>query len=100
MSLQDYQHWADAATEGFEKAGKFLYAQKFFAARDLPYRTQLTPLAGIFALLQDRADTDGVRAKLAQWYWCGVFGELYGSATETRFALDLPDVLTWLEGGA
>jgi hypothetical protein len=28
-----------------------------------------------------------------------VFGELYGSATETRFALDLPDVLTWIEGG-
>ncbi len=99
LSLHDYQRWADAATEGFEKAGKFLYAQKFFAARDLPYRTQLTPLAGIFALLQDRADTDGVRAKLAQWYWCGVFGELYGSATETRFALDLPDVLTWIEGG-
>ena len=49
--------------------------------------------------MQDRADTDGVRAKLAQWYWCGVFGELYGSATETRFALDLPDVLTWIEGG-
>jgi hypothetical protein len=100
LSLNDYQHWADAATEGFEKAGKFLYGQQFFAARDLPYRTQLIPLAAIFALLQERADTDGVRSKIAQWYWCGVFGELYGSATETRFARDLPDVLTWIDGGA
>jgi hypothetical protein len=24
-----------------------------------------------------------------QWYWCGVFGELYGSANETRYALDI-----------
>lgn len=99
LSLDDYRHWADAATGGFEKAGKFLYGQKFFAARDLPYRTQLIPLAAIFALLQERAETDGVRSKIAQWYWCGVFGELYGSATETRFARDLPDVLTWLDGG-
>ena len=30
------------------------------------------------------------RQKLLRWYWCGVFGELYGSANETRFGLDLP----------
>jgi len=28
-----------------------------------------------------------------------VFGELYGSATETRFARDLPEVLAWIAGG-
>ena len=32
-----------------------------------------------------------------QWYWCGVFGELYGSANETRYALDLPQVVDWIE---
>lgn len=75
-----------------------LYGQKIFAARDLPYRTQLTPLAAILAILGDRADNDGVRAKLARWYWCGVFGELYGGAIETRFAKDLPEVLNWIDG--
>ena len=32
-----------------------------------------------------------------QWFWCGVFGELYGSANETRYALDLPQVVDWIE---
>ena len=26
-----------------------------------------------------------------QWFWSGVFGELYGGANETRFALDMPE---------
>ena len=34
-----------------------------------------------------------------RWYWCGVFGELYGGANETRFALDLPEVIDWIDGG-
>jgi len=99
LSLSDYQTWAELATQGFEKAAKFLYSQKIFSARDLPYRTQLVPLAAIFSVLGDLADNDGIRSKLAQWYWCGVLGELYGSAVETRFAKDLPEVLEWINGG-
>lgn len=99
LTLDDYQAWANATTEGFERAGKLLYLQKFFTARDLPYRTQLTPLAAILAVLKDRADNFGERARLVQWYWCGVFGELYGGAIETRFAKDFPEVLNWIDGG-
>jgi len=98
LPLSDYQTWAEVATQGFEKAAKFLYSQKIFSARDLPYRTQLVPLAAIFSVLGDLADNDGVRSKLAQWYWCGVLGELYGSAVETRFARDLQEVLAWIDG--
>jgi hypothetical protein len=36
---------------------------------------------------------------LLRWYWCGVFGELYGGANETRFGMDLPDVVQWIDGG-
>ncbi|WP_338463065.1 hypothetical protein V5G20_01680 [Brevibacillus borstelensis] len=68
LSLIEYQTWAEQATQGFEKVAKFLYAQRIFAARDLPYRTQTVPLAAIFAVLGDRADNDGIRTKLAQWY--------------------------------
>ena len=33
---------------------------------------------------------------LKQWYWCGVFGELYGSANETRYANDIVQVIKWI----
>jgi hypothetical protein len=99
LSLKDYRRWADPVTAGFEEAAKFLFAEKIFADRDLPYTTQVGPLAAIFAVLGQRAANAAVRTRLAHWYWCGVFGELYGSATETRFARDLPDVVEWSKGG-
>ena len=99
LTLADYRAWAEPITKGFEKAARLLYSQKIFTARDLPYRTQLVPLAALFTALGSRADNDGVRAKLLRWYWCGVFGELYGGSIETRFAKDLPDVLSWIDGG-
>ena len=37
---------------------------------------------------------------LVRWYWNGVFGELYGSAVETRIARDFMEVPVWLKGGA
>jgi hypothetical protein len=99
LTVDDYKAYADAATDGFVKAAKFLHQQKIFTSRDLPYRTQLVPLASVFAHLKDIAENDGVRQKLARWYWCGVFGELYGSAIESRFAKDLPEVVAWIGGG-
>ena len=35
---------------------------------------------------------------MARWYWCGVLGELYGGAIETRFARDLPEVAAFVHG--
>lgn len=98
LELKDYQAWADKVIGGFIKAVRLLHRQNIFEARDLPYRTQLTPLAAIMAILGERAENDGVLSKLARWYWCGVFGELYGGAIETRFARDLPEVLAWIDG--
>lgn len=41
-----------------------------------------------------------VKSMVKQWFWCGVFGELYGSASETRFANDITQVVRWItEGG-
>jgi hypothetical protein len=99
LTVIDYCKWSDRVTAGFEVAAKFLHSLRVYDGRDLPYTTQLVPLAAIFAALGDRADKDGVRAKVARWYWCGVFGELYGGATDTRFAKDLPEVLAWVEDG-
>ena len=101
LTLSEYQRWADPVMQGFRLAAKLLHGQKFFTVRDLPYRTQLVPLAATLAVLDEagRADSLDTRQKLAQWFWCGVFGELYSSATETRFAKDLPELLGWLAGG-
>lgn len=99
LSLPDYKHWAEPVTQGFERAARLLQGLKIFDARDLPYRTQIVPLAAAVAVLGDGADHDGVRSKLARWFWCGVFGELYGGAIESRFARDVPELLSWIQGG-
>ncbi len=96
LEVADWKAWANKVEQGFVQAARFLYNQKIFIARDLPYRTQLVPLAAIFVDLDKEGETDGVRQKIAQWYWCGVLGELYGGATETRFARDLPEVVAWV----
>lgn len=82
------------------RAARFLYGQKIFKARDLPYRTQLVPLAAIFVDLGKDRETEGARQKIAHWYWCGVLGELYGGAIESRFARDLPEIVALVRGEA
>jgi hypothetical protein len=58
------------------------------------------PLAVIIADIGGAWEYEANRAKLVRWYWNGVFGELYGSAVETRIAKDFMEVPTWLRGGA
>ena len=101
LSLADYQKWADNVEQGFILAARFLKRHCFFFARDLPYRTQLAPLAAVLATLKERWLEPRIFDKLSRWYWCGVFGELYGGAVETRVANDLEDLLSWIadEGG-
>ena len=99
LTLDEYRAWADSVTQGFVRTAKFMQEQRILSARDLPYRTQLIPLAAVFVALGSDSDKAGVLAKLARWYWCGVFGELYGGAIEGRFAKDLPELLAWISGG-
>ena len=100
LTLGDYKRWREVAVLGYEQAGRLLVSQYLFTPKDLPYRTQLVPLAAIFAVLGRKAEGEGVRSQLRRWFWCGVFGELYGSATETRFARDVPEVVQWVSGAA
>jgi hypothetical protein len=99
MKLQDYKTWADISQKAFIETAKVLHQQNFFSSRDLPYRTQIVPLAAIIAVLGKDAELDGVKKRLSRWFWCGIFGELYGSAIESRFAKDLPEVVDWVRGG-
>ncbi len=99
LPLSAYRLYADSVEHGYKLAAKFLHGLKIFRARDLPYQTQLVPLAAILAELESKWENDAVRQRLSQWFWCGVFGELYGSAVETRFALDIRDFGRWIDGG-
>jgi hypothetical protein len=96
LSLDEYKKYKDSIVQGFLKAAKILVENHLFSARDLPYTTQLIPMAAIFAVLGDKIDNVGAKKKLVQWYWCGVFGELYGSANETRYANDLVQVVNYI----
>ncbi len=100
VPLHAYKKYAARLEKGFQKAGKFLFSQNIYWFKDVPYQSQLVPLAAVLTELGDRWEHDIVRRKLAQWYWCGVFGELYGGAIETRFAKDMADILAWVDGGS
>lgn len=100
LPREAYARWAEPLTEGFLRAAKLLRLLKIFRRKDLPYATQLVPLAAVLTRIGEaRWERQVVRDKLARWYWCGVFGELYGSAVETRFAKDLVENVAWLEDG-
>lgn len=100
LTLDDFKALEALIEKGFKRAAELLAEEKIFDERSLPYATQLIPLAAICAQLGDKTTQHGVKQNLLRWYWCGVLGELYGGANETRFAMDMQDVVIWLEGGA
>ncbi len=99
VPLDAYRSLAPRLEAGFVAAGKLLFGERVYGVKDLPYQSQLIPLAVILADLGPAAETQDVRAKLIRWWWCGVFGELYGSAIESRFARDVQEVPAWITGG-
>lgn len=98
LGLDEYRRFAPLVVQGFKDAAKFLRQQYLFDTKFLPYGTQLIPLAAILSTLGEQAEPAGAQHKLARWYWCGVFGELYGGSTETRFSHDLPETVGWVRG--
>lgn len=97
LPLTAYTNYKDLAEQGFLRAAKFLYKLHIFRTYDLPYQSQIIPLAAILADLGDQWDNGTYHQKIARWYWNGVFGELYGSATESRIARDFMEVIPWLK---
>ena len=99
LPLAEYKRYEKQVEHGFLQAAKFLHMQHIYRIFDLPYQSQIVPLAAILADIGDAWEHEANRAKLVQWYWNGVFGELYGSAVETRIARDFMEVPAWLTGG-
>lgn len=100
LPLDAYKQYETQVERGFVQAAKFLHMLHIYRIFDLPYQSQIVPLAAILADIGDAWEHEANRARLIQWYWNGVFGELYGSAVETRIARDFMEVPVWLSGGS
>lgn len=97
LPLAAWQQWADDLETGFRNVARFLRKECFYNRRELPYSTQLVPLAAVLTRLGDRWLEPRIYDKLARWFWSGVLGELYGGAVETRMANDYEELLRWFE---
>ncbi len=99
LPLVAYKKYESLVEAGFMRAAKFLHMLHIYRVFDLPYQSQVIALAAILADIGDAWEHEATRAKLVTWYWNGVFGELYGSAIESRVARDFVEVPPWLSGG-
>jgi hypothetical protein len=99
LPLEAYKKYEHLVEGGFVRAAKFLHRLHIFRVFDLPYQSQVVPLAAILADLGEACEHETNHAKLVRWYWNGVFGELYGSTVESRFGRDFLEVPAWIRGG-
>lgn len=99
LPLESYKLYEAQVERGFVQAAKFLHMLHIYRIFDLPYQSQIIPLAAILADIGDAWEHEANRSMLARWYWNGVFGELYGSAVDTRISKDFMEVPAWLKGG-
>lgn len=97
LTYEEYAKNRTMLLEGLEEAIKFLQEQCIYTANDVPYSSQLIPLSVLFAIDRNLWFGQHNRRKLEQWFWCGVFGELYGSANEGRYVNDVVGMLAWAE---
>lgn len=99
LRFEDYQKNKTVLLDGYKLARKFLLNQYVFRQRDLPYTTQIIPLAAICAVIgKSTFDQPKTQKILSQWFWCGIMGEMYGGANESRYANDIEDVVAAING--
>ena len=100
LTLDEYRMWADRVERGYEEAARFLNSHFVFTQVNVPYNTQLVPLSALYVELGRDLDPADARTRLDRWYWCGVFGEMYGSAVESQYARDLTEVPEYIRNGS
>lgn len=99
LKLADYLKWAPEIEAALEWSAAFLARQGIFAPEDLPYRSQVSALTAIRAVLGSEADTRDADDKITRWFWCGVLGEQYSGSLDSRLPRDLEQVVGWVRGG-
>lgn len=100
LTLEDYLEWVHPLRDAFLWSADFLADRHIFAHKFLPYPKQLVPLAAIKVILGGDSDLLGPSERIVRWFWSGILGELYGSASETRFGRDIDQVPAWARDDA
>lgn len=93
LKFEEFRDNKNDLIQGFKIMYDLLVEMCIYSNDDIPYGTQLIPLSVICTILGNELYNASYKDKIKQWFWCGVFGELYGSANETRYALDVPQVI-------
>lgn len=100
LPLDAYKRYADDVEHGFREAASFLHDLKVISNRDMPYAPLLVGLAATFAILERSGRTISAEDKnrIERWFWSMTLGEMYGSATESLLARDVPELAKWIAG--
>ncbi len=102
LSLAEYRAASSTLVITFREVAEFLAERCILSLDQVPYNEQIIPLAVILARLAERSgvlSTQDSWDRLNQWFWSGVFGELYGSsAVKLRAARDVDEVTAWVAG--
>lgn len=99
LKLSEYQKWSSQIVEALEWSARFLPRQGIYGRQEVPYISQLSSLAAIRTVLGGEADDKAVEDKIVRWFWCGVLGEQYSGALDSRLPRDLEQVYAWVKGG-
>jgi hypothetical protein len=99
LKLSEYQKWSSQIVEALEWSARFLARQGIYGRQEVPYISQLSSLAAIRTVLGGEADDKAVEDKIVRWFWCGVLGEQYSGALDSRLPRDLEQVYAWVKGG-
>ena len=81
LSLAEYKSAANDLRITFREVSEFLAERCILSMDQVPFNEQIVPLAVIIARLAKREgalSTEQSWNRINQWFWCGVFGELYG----------------------
>lgn len=60
--------------------------------------TFLTTVCLYTSYLNKQSGKTNTIKTLSRWYWCGILGEMYGGANETRYAYDIEDMVEEVNG--
>ena len=94
LNYEDYLKNSSKVVDGYKPARTFILSQYVFRQRDLPYTTQIIPLVAICAFIgKSKFNEPKTQNILSRWYWCGILGEMYGGANETKYANDIEGVI-------
>jgi hypothetical protein len=102
MDASSITDWWDKVVFGLATGLEILRDDcKVMLPKWLPYQTMIPPLAAVIALAgsSKSAKAGAQREKIKQWFWCSVFGLVYDSASNSKSAKDVVEILPWLHGG-